>query len=144
MNVIVEQEKDDVAIDTIATYGLSSCYFFLLDGNYCDDNITIPFAYLNHHSKWIEPDTDPPIDIVVSFLNIFTRFLKHYLPKILPTQNKFVFTKLNNMQLVIGGSRKVVIDSIKDSFSLMIRSDQLIYDKIKSLRNEKKCTHPRR
>jgi hypothetical protein len=45
------------------------------------------------------------------------------------------------MQLVIGGSRKVVIDWRKDSFSLMIRSDQLIYDKFKSLRYEKECTH---
>jgi len=99
MNVVVQQEKHDVTIGTIATYGLSSCYFFLLDGNYYDDNITKPFAYLNHHSKWIEPDTDPPIDIVVSFLNIFTRFLKHYLPNILPTPSNFVFTKLNNMQL---------------------------------------------
>jgi hypothetical protein len=77
MNVVVQKEKHDVTIGTIATYGLSSCYFFLLNGNYYDDNITKPFAYLNHHSKWIEPDTDPPIEIVVSFLNIFTRFLKH-------------------------------------------------------------------
>jgi hypothetical protein len=41
--------------------------FFLLDGNYADGVDTKPFAYLYHHSTYIEPDTMPLIYILAFF-----------------------------------------------------------------------------
>jgi hypothetical protein len=40
---------------------------FLLDGSYEDGSDHKSFAYLYHHSGWIEPDTMPPIEILANF-----------------------------------------------------------------------------
>lgn len=117
---------------TIGTYGLCSCYFFLLEGYYKDGNNNISFAFLKHHSNWIDPDTLPPIEIVSSFLNEFARYLVKNLLKILKITKTFLFEKLNNLQLVVGGSKKVLIDPIKDAFSLINQTNELIDNKIAS------------
>jgi hypothetical protein len=67
MSVVVKQDHDGATTSTIATYKLSGCYFFLLDGNYADGVDTKPFAYLYHHSTYIEPDTMPLIYILAFF-----------------------------------------------------------------------------
>ncbi len=43
----------------------------LLDGNYADGVDTKPFAYLYHHSAYIEPDTMPLTYIIAFFSNNF-------------------------------------------------------------------------
>jgi hypothetical protein len=69
MDVIVAQDKPDITTTTIATYSMSPCYFFLLDGYYQEDKQNNrPFAYVNHHSKWIEFGSKTPIDLLSSFL----------------------------------------------------------------------------
>ncbi len=134
---MVEQGEHDMTTSTIATYGLSSCYFLLLDGYYDDGGEKKSFAYLNHHGEWIDPDTLPPIEIIDLFLNEIVKFLKKYGPKILKLKNgSFSIEKISNVQLVIGGSRKVIIDPIKDAFSLLTGSNDLI-DEIKPLLNKK-------
>jgi hypothetical protein len=55
MDVIVEQDRRGITNTTIATYGLSPCYFILLDGYYNDIDMKKPFAYFHHHSRWFEP-----------------------------------------------------------------------------------------
>ncbi len=57
IKIIVEQDFSLMTSTKIVTYGLSSCYFFLVDGQYVDKL----FAYLNHHSKWFEPGQKPSV-----------------------------------------------------------------------------------
>jgi len=89
MNVVVEQDKSRNTTTTIATYGLSSCYFSLLDGSYDDNSISKSSAHLNPHPTWIESNTDPPIKIVIYFLKTLTQLLEIYDSSILPTGKNF-------------------------------------------------------
>jgi hypothetical protein len=43
------------------------------------------------------------------------------------------FENFNNMQLIIGGSRNVDVDPIKDAFSLLTNPNELVKDKMKLL-----------
>ncbi len=53
------------------------------------------------------------------------------------SKKKFSLENFKNMKLAIDGSRKLVIDPIKDAFSLLNEFNHLIYDQIKKLLFEK-------
>ncbi len=89
MAFVVEQDKPRITTSTIATYGLSSCYFSLLDGSYDDNSISKSSAHLNHHPTWIEPNTYPPIKILIYFLKTLTQLLEIYYSSILLTGKNF-------------------------------------------------------
>jgi hypothetical protein len=104
-----------------------------LDGIYeygCDH---IPFAYLYHHSRWIEFDTIPPTKIIANYLKKIFKFLHQHGNAIIRPTETFSFKNLKNMKLLVGGGRAVVKDPIKDAFHLLLNGSDLLFQKIKKL-----------
>jgi hypothetical protein len=130
MDVIVKQDESDVTATTIATYGLSGCYFILVDGYYADQ----PVAFLMHHSTWIEPKSKIPGKFLAWFLKAFTKKMNER-RAVFSSKNDFLIENFSNMQLLVGGSRTVDSDPIKNAFSLLLEPNTM-RDKIKSLLND--------
>lgn len=127
---MVEQDESKLTTNTIATYGLSPCYFFLLNGDYENKDHSIPFAYLCHYSQWIEPNTMSPGEIIVLFCNLFAERLLE--SKIEHFGAEKHVGNFKNVHLLIGGSRKMRFDPIKDAFVFLLKFHHLIFDAMKS------------
>ncbi len=69
----------------------------------------------------------PSIKLLSSFLTKFAKDLNEKCPSLFLSDNKFSFNNLNNMQLVVGGSRFLNFDPIKDAFSILILIAEISY-----------------
>ncbi|CAF3889097.1 unnamed protein product, partial [Rotaria sordida] len=121
--VLVLQNKNTPAIsrETIGTYGVSTCFFYLLTGLYNQE----PFSYLDHHDFEVDEDKNP-YDTLYSLLDHIFNFLKD---SIFATDSltDISIKKLKNLFLMIGGGCPKQRDIVRYSFSTLINYDSICY-----------------
>ena len=114
----------------------------MLNGIYEGGGDDIPFAYLYHHSTWIELDTIPPTKIIADYLKKIFKFLHNRGDAIIGPKETFSLKNFKNMKLLVGGSKTMVKDPIKDAFYLLLNgSDYLLFQKIKKLLENENFIH---